>query len=133
MDTSSQKLNDPIATALELEPIPNRPVEAISADKVEDDFEYARGNMIAIIEKGQEALNGILDVAGMSQQARSYEVVATLIKSVADANKDLLELSKKKKELLKQDEQKGPATVNNNMFVGNATELLKMIKNPNGL
>jgi hypothetical protein len=133
MDTSSPKLNDPIATALELEPIPNRPVEAISPDKVEDDFEYARGNMIAIIEKGQEALNGILDVAGMSQQARSYEVVATLIKSVADANKDLLELSKKKKELLKQDEQKGPATVNNNMFVGNATELLKMIKNPNGL
>jgi hypothetical protein len=96
---------------------------------VDDDFEYARGNMIAAIEKGQEALSSMLQVAGQSQQARSYEVVATLLKTVADANKDLLELSKKKKELMKSDESKGPSTVNNNMFVGNASELLKMIKN----
>lgn len=84
--------------------------------------------MISVIEKGQEALSGILDVAGMSQQPRAYEVAASLLKAVADANKDLLDLSKRKKELLKQDETKGPSTVNNNMFVGNAAELLKMIK-----
>ena len=84
--------------------------------------------MIAAIEKGQEALNGILDVAQMSQSPRGYEVAATLLKAVADANKDLLELSKKKKDLLKQEDNKGPSTVNNNMFVGNASELLKMIK-----
>lgn len=119
---------DPIADALELQPIPNRTVNQDIPD-VEDDFQYARGNMIALIEKGQEALSGILDVANMSQQPRSYEVVATLMKSLADANKDLMELSKKKKELVKSDESKGPSTVNNNMFVGNAADLLKMIKN----
>lgn len=125
-DTSSVVL-DPIAQALDLTPVvpANRDVD-VSA--VHDDFEYARGNMISVIEKGQEALNGILDVAQMSQSARSFEVAATLIKTVADANKDLLELSKKKKELLKQEDSKGPSTVNNNMFVGNAADLLKMIK-----
>lgn len=125
-DTSSVVL-DPIAEALELTPVvpANRDID-VSA--VQDDFEYARGNMISVIEKGQEALNGILDVAQMSQSARSFEVAATLIKTVADANKDLLELSKKKKELLKQEDSKGPSTVNNNMFVGNAADLLKMIK-----
>lgn len=85
--------------------------------------------MIAVIEKGQEALSNMLDVAGQSQQARSYEVVATLMKTLADTNKDLLELSKRQKELLKPEEGKGPSTVNNNMFVGNAADLLKMIKN----
>jgi Terminase DNA packaging enzyme len=110
-----------------LTPVVSAPVE-VDAATVTDDFEYARGNMIAAIEKGQEALNGVLEVAGMSQQPRAYEVAATLLKSLADANKDLLELSKKKKDLLKQDETKGPSTVNNNMFVGNAAELLKMIK-----
>lgn len=120
--------NDPIAQALELQPIPNRTVNEDIPD-VEDDFQYARGNMIALIEKGQEALSGILDVANMGQQPRSYEVVATLMKSLADANKDLMELSKKKKDLVKADPASGPSTVNNNMFVGNAADLLKMIKN----
>lgn len=121
-------VTDPIADALELAPVPPKQVD-IDPSTIEDDFEYARGNMIAAIEKGQEALSDMLQVAGMSQQARSYEVVATLLKTVADVNKDLLELSKKKKELLKADEAKGPSTVNNNMFVGNAADLLKMIKN----
>jgi hypothetical protein len=121
-------VTDPIADALELTPVPVKQV-SIDPSTITDDFEFARGNMIAAIEKGQEALNDMLQVAGMSQQARSYEVVATLLKTVADANKDLLELSKKKKELLKDDESKGPSTVNNNMFVGNAADLLKMIKN----
>lgn len=112
---------------MELTPVVRDSVE-VDVSSVKDDFEYARGNMISVIEKGQEALNGILEVAGMSQSARSYEVAATIIKAVADANKDLLELSKKKKDLLKQEDNKGPSTVNNNMFVGNAADLLKMIK-----
>lgn len=120
-------VTDPIAAALDLQPIPPKVTDHIP--DIEDDFDYARGNMIAVIEKGQEALSNMLEVAGMSQQARSYEVVATLMKSVADANKDLMELSKRKKDLMKADEVKGPGTVNNNMFVGNAADLLKMIKN----
>lgn len=130
MDTSLPA-HDPIATALELTPVVREVVE-VDVNSIKDDFEYARGNMISVIEKGQEALSGILDVAQMSQSARSFEVAATLIKTVADANKDLLELSKKKKELLKQENNKGPSTVNNNMFVGNAADLLKMIKS-NGI
>lgn len=125
-DTSSLDL-DPIADALELTPIPSKPVDQ-DIPLVEDDFEYARGNMIAAIEKGQEALSGVLEVAGMSQQPRAYEVAASLLKAVSDANKDLMELSKRKKDLMKTDQAKGPSTVNNNMYVGNAAELLKMIK-----
>lgn len=135
MDTSPQESNnvvDVIATTLDLKPMPTK-LSSNDIDKsVEDDFEYARGNMIATIEKGREALDEILNVAVQNQQARSFEVVATLVKTIADANKDLMELSKRKKDLLK-DDNKSPGTVNNNLFVGNASELLKMIKNPDGV
>lgn len=128
MATSLPKPEDKIAAALELQPIPSTSDKlAVDHSQIEDDYDYARGNMIALIEKGQEALTGILDVAGMNQQPRSYEVVATLIKSVSDANKDLMELAKRKKDLTKED-PKHPSTVNNNLFVGNAAELLKMLK-----
>lgn len=124
MDTSSQN-RDVIADSLDLQPIEN--VKAAEQSQIVDDFEYARGNMIAVIEKGQEALSGILDVAGMSQHPRSYEVVATLVKAVADANKDLLELSKKRKDLEKVDGG-GPQTVNNNLYLGSTADLLKLLK-----
>ena len=124
MGTSSQS-RDIIADSLDLQPIED--VKSIDQSQIVDDFEYARGNMIAAIEKGQEALSGIVDVAGMSQHPRSYEVVATLVKAVADANKDLLELSKKRKELEKT-EDGGPKTVNNNLYLGSTADLLKLLK-----
>ena len=93
--------------------------------RVKDDFEYARGNMIAILERGNEALSDMLDFAQQAQHPRGYEVVATLIKTLAETNKDLLELSKKKKDL---EGESGPSTVNNNLFVGSSAELLKMLK-----
>ena len=120
MDTSSQNL-DVIANSLDLQPIEDN--KKAAQDNIVDDYEYARGNMIAVIEKGQEALSGILDVAGMSQHPRSYEVVATLVKAVADANKDLLELAKKRKDLEKV-ENGGPQTVNNNLYLGSTADLL---------
>ena len=124
MDTSSQNL-DVIANSLDLQPIEDN--KKAVRDNIVDDFEYARGNMIAVIEKGQEALSGILDVATMSQHPRSYEVVATLVKAVADANKDLLDLSKKRKDLEKV-ESGGPQTVNNNLYLGSTADLLKLLK-----
>ena len=124
MDTSSQNL-DVIANSLDLQPIEDN--KKAAQNNIVDDFEYARGNMIAVIEKGQEALSGILDVAGMSQHPRSYEVVATLVKAVADANKDLLELSKKRKDLEKVNNG-GPQTVNNNLYLGSTADLLKLLK-----
>lgn len=126
--------NDPIATTLGLTPIddmlPAMPVVSTFGDsQVTDDFEYARGNMISAIEKGQEALSGVLEVAGMSQHPRAYEVAATLVKTLADANKDLLELQKRKKDLTGVGPN--PTTVNNNLFVGSTAELQQLIKKQN--
>lgn len=120
--------SDTIAKTLNMTPLDVEDhVEKMPPTHV-DDFEYARGNMINIIEKGQEALNGILDVAGMSQHPRGYEVAATLIKTMADVNKDLLSLSKTRKELDGADNAK---TINNNLFVGSTAELQKFLKQQN--
>ena len=123
-------IDDTIAKTLNLTPltISNTANPNLSA-QITDDFDYARGNIIAVIEKGQEALTGILDVATMSQHPRSFEVVATLIKAVSDANKDLLELQKRRKDLT--GEQIIPTTVNNNLFVGSTAELQQLIKKHN--
>ncbi len=124
--------NDQIAQTLDLTPLDQQPVTTVSSygdTQVTDDFEYARGNLIAAIEKGQEALTNIVDVAGMSQHPRAFEVVATLLKTVADANKDLLELQKRKKDLTGIGP--APTTVNNNLFVGSTAELQKLIKKQN--
>lgn len=126
--------NDPIADTLGLTPINSMPVSmpvvsSFEDTQVTDDFEYARGNMISAIEKGQEALSGVLEVAGMSQHPRAYEVAATLVKTLADANKDLLELQKRKKDLTGVGPN--PTTVNNNLFVGSTAELQQLIKKQN--
>lgn len=123
--------NDPIAQTLDLVPLSQTAVVAVvEKTQVEDDFEYARGNMIAAIEKGQEALTGILDVAGISQHPRAYEVAATLVKAVSEANKDLLELQKRRRDLTGESLQT-PTTVNNNLFVGSTAELQQLIKKQN--
>lgn len=124
--------DDPLARTFDLAPleISNQVVPFNHNKKINDDFEFARANLIAAIDKGQEALSGILDVATMSQHPRSYEVVATLVKAVSDANKDLLELQKRHKELT--DEPTGPSTINNNLFVGSTAELQKLLKKHNG-
>jgi hypothetical protein len=120
-------MSNEISTALGLEPlVTKQEPDVIEIQQVDSDFEYARTNLINVIEKGQEALNGILDVAAMSQHPRGYEVAATLIKTMADVNKDLLELSKRKKEL--SGNLKAPSTVNNNLFVGSTAELQKILK-----
>lgn len=124
--------NDQIAQTLDLAPLPQQPlavVEPTHSDQITDDFEYARGNLISAIEKGQEALTNIVDVAGMSQHPRAFEVVATLLKTVADANKDLLELQKRKRDLTGI--ASTPTTVNNNLFVGSTAELQQLIKRQN--
>ena len=118
--------NDQIAKTLDLVPLQQMPSTPQVDTQVSDDFEYARGNLIAAIEKGQEALTDIVSVAGMSQHPRAFEVVATLLKTVADANKDLLELQKRKRDLT--GETAAPTTVNNNLFVGSTTELQQLIK-----
>ena len=123
--------DDRIAQTLDLAPLVTPPpvVQRFEDDQVVDDFEYARKNLRDAIEQGQSALADIVSVAGMSQHPRAYEVVATLLKTVADANKDLLELQKRKKDLTGIGP--APTTVNNNLFVGSTAELLKALKSNN--
>ena len=92
------------------------------------DYEYTRGNLYSLIEKGQEALDSILEVAQEGQQPRAYEVVSQLLKNVADTTDKLIELQLKTKEL-NAEEKKGPSTVNNALFVGSTAELQKILKN----
>lgn len=127
MDTSSPERNDAISDALDLRPMETFDVVESKQPEstVQSDFEYARGNMIGILEKGNEALNDMLEFAQRSQHPRGFEVVAGLIKTLAETNKDLLDLSKKKKDIEGTD---GPTTVNNNLFVGSSADLLKMLK-----
>ena len=123
---------DSIGEALNLAPLPTpNSSSSVEVDQVHDDFEYARGNMINTIEKGNEALQGILDVAGMGQHPRAYEVAANLVKTMVEANKELLDLQKKKKEIEKIEAKTNPQTVNNNLFVGSTAELLKALKSNN--
>ena len=97
---------------------------------VQKDYEYTRGNLYSLIEKGQETLNGIMDLADQRQSPRAYEVAGQIIKSVADTTDKLLDLQKKLKDI--DEEKKGPTSVTNNaMFVGSTAELQKMLKEMN--
>jgi len=91
------------------------------------DYEYSRGNLYSLIEKGQEAINGILDVAQGSDHPRAYEVAGQLIKSVGDTTDKLIDLQTKMKALKKEDDA-SPKTVNNALFVGSTSELSKLLK-----
>ena len=103
-------------------------IKKAKTDKdINNDYEYTRGQLYNLIEKGQEAINGILDVAQNSDHPRAYEVAGNLIKNVADISDKLVDLQKKMKEL--DQEKKGPTSVTNNaMFVGSTAELQKMLK-----
>ena len=97
-------------------------------DDVSKDYDYTRGNLYSLIEKGQEAINGIMEVAGETASPRAYEVAGQLIKSVADSTDKLMDLQKKVKEI-DEDNPKTQNTVTNNaLFVGSTSELSKMLK-----
>ncbi len=101
---------------------------ASSMQDVKKDYEYTRGNLYSIIEKGQEALNGILELAQESEMPRAYEVAGQLIKNVADATDKLIDLQKKLKDIEEDKQIRGPSTVNNALFVGSTAELQKLLK-----
>ena len=95
---------------------------------VKQDYETSRAALHMLVMKGQEAVDGILDVARASDHPRAYEVAATTIKSVADTADKLIDLQKKMKELDAEDKKNSPSTVNNTMFVGSTADLQKMLK-----
>ena len=99
-----------------------------TSDDIKKDYDYTRGNLYSIIEKGQEALNGVLELAQESEMPRAYEVAGQLIKNVADATDKLMDLQKKLKDVNEEEKTKGPSTVNNALFVGSTSELSKLLK-----
>ena len=96
-------------------------------DDIDKDYEYTRANLYSLIEKGQESLNGIMELAGESASPRAYEVAGQIIKSVADTTDKLMELQKKVKEI-DEDKDKPTQVTNNALFVGSTSELSKMLK-----
>jgi hypothetical protein len=102
-----------------------------TSEDIKKDYEYTRGNLYSIIEKGQEAIDGILELAQESEMPRAYEVAGQLIKNVADATDKLLTLQQKLKDVQEEKDTKGPTTVNNALFVGSTAELQKLLKNSN--
>jgi|TARA_R100000149_G_C5827980_1_gene104642 hypothetical protein len=114
-------------------PITKKESKAVEKDKKDSvrDYEYTRGNLYSLIEKGQEALDSIMEVAQEGQQPRAFEVVSQLIKNVADTTDKLVDLQQKMKNLEAED-PKGPSTVNNALFVGSTAELQKLLKNQSG-
>ena len=111
------------------EPVGIQKPDRLTKDDIEKDYEYTRGNLYSIIEKGQEAINGILELAQDSEMPRAYEVAGQLIKSVSDATDKLMDLQKKVKDVNEDSPTKGPSTVNNALFVGSTAELAKFLKN----
>ena len=96
-------------------------------DDIKKDYEYTRGNLYSIIEKGQEALNGVLELAQESEMPRAYEVAGQLIKNVADATDKLMKLQKELKDV-NEESTKGPTNVTNALFVGSTADLAKLLK-----
>ena len=113
------------------EPVGIQKPDRLTKGDIEKDYEYTRGNLYSIIEKGQEAINGILELAQDSEMPRAYEVAGQLIKSVSDATDKLMDLQKKLKDVEEEKASKGPNTVNNSLFVGSTAELAKMLKSVN--
>ena len=111
------------------EPVGIQKPDRLTKNDIEKDYEYTRGNLYSIIEKGQEAINGILELAQDSEMPRAYEVAGQLIKSVSDATDKLMDLQKKVKDVNEDSPTKGPSTVNNALFVGSTAELAKLLKN----
>ena len=110
------------------EPVGIQKPDRLTKDDIEKDYEYTRGNLYSIIEKGQEAINGILELAQDSEMPRAYEVAGQLIKSVSDATDKLMDLQKKLKDVNEESIAKGPTNVTNALFVGSTSDLSKLIK-----
>ena len=108
-----------------MKPVPPK----VERDDISKDYEYTRANLYSLIEKGQEAINGIMELAGESASPRAYEVAGQLIKNVADTTDKLVDLQKKMKDIEGESEKSTTKNVTNNaLFVGSTAELQKLLK-----
>jgi len=132
----NNKLNKNLSEVLDIEPISESlPVVQVEQSEpenndIQDDAEYARKNLKDLIAKGNVAIDNLLQVAKESEHPRAYEVASGLIKNLSDLNKDLLEIQKRKKDLLPKsgNEKNGNLSIDKAVFIGSTTDLIKMLK-----
>ncbi len=133
-----KKLNEKLSEVLDVEPIQfevtekeseSKEIQPLSPTVVDDDAAFARCNIRSLIEKGNQAMDDLLNVAKASEHPRAYEVATGLIKNLADLNKDLLEIQKRRKDLSPQEASSVKnVNVDKAVFVGSTAELMKLLK-----
>jgi hypothetical protein len=134
-----KKVNENLSEIFDVEPIeefqlepPKKSITVIeqsTTNVVDTDTEFARNNIRGLIEKGNQAIDDLLLVANQSEHPRAYEVAAGLIKNLADLNKDLLEIQKRKRDLQPKEEQNKSVNIDKAVFVGSTAELIKLVRN----
>jgi len=119
---------DITSETVESAPVKKEKPDRLTKTDIDKDYQYSRGQLYSIIEKGQETLDGVMELAQETNSPRAYEVAGQLIKNVSDATDKLIDLQKKLKDLNAED-KKGPSHVTNNaLIVGTTAELQKLIK-----
>ena len=119
---------DPVETAIQQNNIvvPKKVIKS-NEDDIDNDYKYQRENFYNLIERGQDAIEGILEIAKESDHPRTYEVAGNLIKQVAEVTEKLGDLQEKMRKL-KEVPNSAPKSVTNALFVGSTAELQKMLK-----
>jgi hypothetical protein len=134
-----KKINEKLSEIFDVDPIEikdetqlkeNELLVVDTRNAVETDSDIARENLKDLLSKGSKAVEELAVVARDSQHPRAYEVMAGMLKNLADMNKDLLEIQKRKKDLLVTNERKtaGDVNVDKALFVGSTAELMKLLK-----
>jgi flagellar biosynthesis chaperone FliJ len=124
-----QTVDQKIETILDIAPaiIPQKDVTVIENTTIDDDYEYARKNLRSLIDNGKDVMNNLTFLAKEGESPRAYEVLGQLIKTLAETNKDLLDIAKKKKDIQQEKNGEQPTHVTNALFVGSTAELQKLI------
>ena len=129
-----KKLNANLSEIFDVEPIKESPqletlpVVIESSDPVNADADFARNNIRELVTQGNQAINELMLIARDGQHPRAFEVLSGLMKNLADMNKDLLEIQKRKKDLTPKAEAQNNLNIDKAVFVGSTAELVKMLK-----
>ena len=133
MSDNYESIDNALNTTSDIVEVENKtskinPIDNTRDGHIDKDYEYSRANLYSLIEKGQEAINGIMEVAGEGGSPRAYEVAGQLIKSVADTTDKLIDLQKKLKDVEEDSKKTTNNVTNNAVFVGSTSDLQKMLK-----
>tara|TARA_B100001939_G_scaffold134376_1_gene116725 strand:- start:371 stop:787 length:417 start_codon:yes stop_codon:yes gene_type:complete len=131
MSKTDDQLNELLNIDTEIKSESTQVIKKVKTDRsanVETDYKYARDNLYNLVERGQDAIDGILELSRETEHPRAYEVAGQLIKTVGDTAEKLLDIQKKIKDLEKEDEQQKIGTQHNHLYVGSTSELQKFLK-----